>query len=292
MGIAGTAMAQDTLRNTDFERWTKVGSVDVPADWGGAGRIGRVERLNVTDANGNILYTKPVYEGKYAVSTSGGMNGQTPVVGFMVQKTNFSARPTKIGMIVAYAPSLQGESFYIRATSTRGHDTIMSVLGNVNRGLEPWTPVNFNIPANAYLSQDNPDSILVEIFPTLPFEQGGQMKYSPNTTLFIARMQLGNEDIVGVKSVDVNMTNKVLVSAYPNPATEQIIFAVGQTKAAYTTITVTDVNGRVVATPFSGMNTDGMRNFTMPVDQLKAGVYFYRVQAGNEIATGKFSVVR
>jgi len=76
-------------------------------------------------------------------------------------------------------------------------------------------------------------------------------------------------------------------AVYPNPATDQLTFALPASAAVV--LQVRDVTGRTVVT-FSTKPVDG--RFSWPVTSLAPGLYTYRLTQGPAVATGKFAVVR
>ncbi len=69
--------------------------------------------------------------------------------------------------------------------------------------------------------------------------------------------------------------------AYPNPANDILHVRWNSTAAAATTIVLTDLAGRKVAT-YSVNSTEGKNTFNMPLDKLSSGMYLLQLDAGNE----------
>jgi hypothetical protein len=79
---------------------------------------------------------------------------------------------------------------------------------------------------------------------------------------------------------------------YPNPArgTTTITFALAQ--ASEVKLEVFDVSGRKVATAAEGPRPAGENQATLDTRNLAAGVYVYRLQAGDEVASKRLAVVK
>jgi hypothetical protein len=82
------------------------------------------------------------------------------------------------------------------------------------------------------------------------------------------------------------------VDAYPNPATTRATLRFASPSAQPATVTVYDLLGRTVATPFSGEATAGLNEVTVATGALPAGVYVVRVTAGAESVTTRLTVIR
>jgi Secretion system C-terminal sorting domain/Kelch motif len=74
------------------------------------------------------------------------------------------------------------------------------------------------------------------------------------------------------------------VPVYPNPAKNYVIIAMAKQLPEQSEITVIDVSGVVRYTKIIG--TD--KTIKLPVTDLAAGVYFFRINSGKEILDGKF----
>ena len=82
------------------------------------------------------------------------------------------------------------------------------------------------------------------------------------------------------------------ISAYPNPfnPTTQILFSIPESGSVQ--LTVHDILGREVAILVNGILPAGEHQATFDATNLSSGIYLYRLQAGNQILTGKLMLVR
>jgi hypothetical protein len=94
------------------------------------------------------------------------------------------------------------------------------------------------------------------------------------------------ECTVGVK------TSFALAQNAPNPARTTTTFAFSVPAACDAALTVYDIAGRKVATPFAGQAKAGENELALDVSQFAPGVYTYRLEAGGEAAAKRMVVVR
>ncbi len=86
-----------------------------------------------------------------------------------------------------------------------------------------------------------------------------------------------------------NMIKDLLGGAYPNPATSTATITMNQTDKDYT-ITVTDLTGKVVK---EGLVNAGTTNYTLDVNDLESGMYFYFLSDGmNSTQAEKLNVIK
>jgi hypothetical protein len=94
---------------------------------------------------------------------------------------------------------------------------------------------------------------------------------------------------VGIK--DINTNGYGLGNAYPNPvsvnSSVNIPFVIG--KSGDVTLTITNIIGQNVSVNTGKFNT-GENTFTVDLNNLKPGVYFYTISSGNFTSTKKFTV--
>jgi xylan 1,4-beta-xylosidase len=83
-----------------------------------------------------------------------------------------------------------------------------------------------------------------------------------------------------------------LFPAYPNPfnPATQIRFSIPESGSVQ--LTVHDILGREVAILVNGTLPAGEHQATFDATNLSSGIYLYRLQAGNQILTGKLMLVR
>ncbi|HEY9177361.1 MAG TPA: T9SS type A sorting domain-containing protein [Flavipsychrobacter sp.] len=84
--------------------------------------------------------------------------------------------------------------------------------------------------------------------------------------------------------------NKALI--YPNPASNEANIAVKMSYYSEVTVRVMDIAGRTVMVRDMGKLEIGDHIMPFDVSSLQNGVYFYQVQMGNNVASGKLMIAK
>jgi hypothetical protein len=93
----------------------------------------------------------------------------------------------------------------------------------------------------------------------------------------------GTNDLPGIPSFTVSAN-------YPNPFTGKTSFDINLKNAADVSVEVSNILGEVLSfTKYSHLNT-GVHTLTIDGDKFSAGIYMYRVKAGNDVVTRKMTV--
>jgi hypothetical protein len=287
----GITKAQTDIPNGDFETWT---TTTVPANWtvvsGAASRITGVSYFTTNQSTGvKTTVYRPVYDGMYGMQLSNTVVGTTASLGIVTNKFPLTSRPAFFAMNLAYFPGIQGESpqvvvfAYKYNMTTKKRDTVLFTgqLGNPNATfMEPWTQ-NYVDLSGYYKNSNTPDSALILISCTGTVN--GQT--TQNTVLFVEKAWLASSQPAGVPMMATNKVSNGLV--YPNPFTATTTIHYNLTENGQVTLNVYDVTGKQVATVVNENQTGGGHDVKFDGSDLKNGVYFYRLQAGNSTQTGK-----
>jgi hypothetical protein len=105
------------------------------------------------------------------------------------------------------------------------------------------------------------------------------------------RLAVGTEAFVGDLE-GKNLPAKVSLKSYPNPVDRQGTIEYTLPEQKKVTLQVYDVLGRRVATLAKGQKEAGRHQVRLDADRLASGVYFSRLQAGDDTHTQKIVVVR
>jgi len=105
------------------------------------------------------------------------------------------------------------------------------------------------------------------------------------------RVAIGTEDYVRSQRSDV-LPDEVQLTSYPNPVRSQGTVAYALPEESKVTLRVYDVLGRQVATLATGTKEAGRHTVQLATETLSSGVYFGRLQAGEQTLTRKITVVR
>ena len=109
-------------------------------------------------------------------------------------------------------------------------------------------------------------------------------------------VSLTNAIEIGGTGVDNQATEKPtqfsLLQNYPNPFNAATIIAYDLPVAGMTTLKVYNLLGKEVASLANGYNDAGSHRVIFDGSSLKSGIYYYRIQSGNFVATKKFVLVK
>ncbi len=79
---------------------------------------------------------------------------------------------------------------------------------------------------------------------------------------------------------------------YPNPFNPSTKIAFSLEKSGYTTLTVFDLLGNVVAKPVDGTFSAGRHSVLLQAGNLASGVYYYQLRSGSTTATKKLMLIQ
>lgn len=102
-----------------------------------------------------------------------------------------------------------------------------------------------------------------------------------------------NGGYTGVKETSSQVPNQFTLSnAYPNPFNPSATIEFTISKSSFVTLKVFNVLGQEVTTLFSGNSQPGKFVATFNGDKYASGVYFYRLDAGNQSITKKMVLMK
>jgi hypothetical protein len=126
---------------------------------------------------------------------------------------------------------------------------------------------------------------------TYDLSQDGPIQIMPGEEKRRLEVAVGNESYVEGKREEA-MPEKVRLTSYPNPAGRRATVEYALPEAREVTLQVYDVLGRRVATLAEGRKKAGRHTTQLETGRLSSGVYFGRLEAGEQIRTQKITVVR
>lgn len=100
------------------------------------------------------------------------------------------------------------------------------------------------------------------------------------------------DDIEASNEAVASEKNHVAISVTPNPFNPVTAISFQQLAFGYVNLAVYDMSGRKVATLVDGCRDEGRHEVTFDGTGLAAGVYFYRMETGEFIATGKMVLLK
>ncbi len=283
------AQAQIVLiPNYDCEAWTAVASYENPTGWqtgnSGSTQLGGTATVQKSTDHHGGTYSMEILSSSTSVGfTFPGIAacGNITVAGVgNVSYTGGFPCATRVASINGWSKYVSGNSidhglmtaFLFKRTAS-GRDTIAIATHTFNQDTT-WGAFTVNF---TYQSGQSPDSALV-IF-TASDNLG--------TAQLGSDLKIDDLNLQGVVASVSSINNStVAISVYPNPATENVHFAISNISTAKT-LNIFDILGKKiksieVTSAQLSISTEGMNN----------SLYFYQVsdKNNNVISTGKFSV--
>lgn len=86
-----------------------------------------------------------------------------------------------------------------------------------------------------------------------------------------------------------NAVTKLIADTYPNPVTSDVTFRFQLPVASDIEINLYEINGKRLSTLHASKYGSGQHTYTHNISNLKPGLYFYKITAGNKVATGKIA---
>lgn len=284
---AGSALqAQAQLINTGFEAST----ADSINGWNSSGEVKLVTEANFT-VNGQPQKQIP-YDGstKFVEIRPKLDSGTSYFRGSISQSAkNTYGRPVYFQFVSIYLP--QGaDRMAIFVTFTK-HDTATNSRDTVGTGLAftstpgasvyPWTKFGSQI---TYKSTDTADSVHV----TILANAASATTLSPNAVLYIDDFRFEDRNYLGLEEPANLLAGTATV--YPNPMRTNTTIAYSLTETSRVSIDIYDLSGRLVKTVLSGTLPKGDHKTVFERDNLNAGMYIYKLQAGSQVETGKILI--
>lgn len=275
--------------NGDFETWKSISSKE-PDGWVTSNLYTLSDKESVTDTTASYsgsfaakLVNRNTFFGGEPMSFiingrlgENGIEGGQPV----------SAIPTALSGYYKYFP--------------QGNDTGVAIVhfskwNNVTMESDSVAEFLIHLPAaGTYRSftltipsfPGTPDTVLIgfaasQINDTLA-------SHTLNSTLIIDDVAFGLPTGLSIPLNEYFSTNTL----YPNPATETVTLGFRLVEASDVTIRVFDISGKTVKQIYLGQQDRGEHQFSLPVNDLADGSYYYSFNAGNKEAVKKFIIKR
>lgn len=96
------------------------------------------------------------------------------------------------------------------------------------------------------------------------------------------------QGMVGISAIADKIAT---VAVLPNPASSESVVLVEAKESVQTTVTITDIAGKQIATLFNGITEIGSNNYQLPAN-LSKGIYFANVAANGSSVSKKFVVTQ
>jgi len=229
----------------------------------------------------NFSNTSPVYSGSsYSISVA---NGSWGAASFHYGAWNSGQYldPAKFASVQFAVNSTVNSTFYVGLESDAGTSFTAINAGTVTAG--KWTVISVS------MSSLNPSN--------QPFNRIDIMEESgTSVTYYLDNVQLTNKSQSQVATGVHNSANKpttlLLGQNYPNPFNPTTNIAFTLPEAARVTLKVYNSLGQEVTTLVDGNMDAGTHSVVWDGSRLASGVYFYRMQAGNQVFMKKMLLVK
>ncbi len=157
------------------------------------------------------------------------------------------------------------------------NDITGSIIHNFNECVFPSVASRSNDRLHLIFQMDDEPGLAV---------RGDEDPYGDNSIVYssVPKSDIG----VGVR--DTDPVGLWVSDAYPNPATDQATIMVTVNKPVELTLQMMDVSGRMVQNINKGKGLSGTQYFNLNCHHLPRGLYFYTVNAGGSVASGKLII--
>jgi hypothetical protein len=98
-------------------------------------------------------------------------------------------------------------------------------------------------------------------------------------------------ELPNITSVEENFIDEVSFSIYPNPASTTVNINYLLNSESDVQVSVFNVTGNLIRAIDLGTLREQAHNLTLNISDLRNGMYFVRIQAGNSVITRRIQVV-
>ena len=254
----------------------------------------RILKQNGSEVD-TIKLTRAAKDGSVSIGMVSDVNTGAPCV--IGQRFPFTGKPQYFSMNYGYFPGASNDQFQIVFIFTKWnpakaskHDTILSATITSATGFaEPWQTMldqsNSSLaPLYSTTNTENPDTAFIAII---------NSHVSTISVLFIDQIWFTDTQVTtGIDQNGFQQYDPSGISAYPNPFTGKTNIHYNLTQTGEVSLNVFDIDGKQVAALVNGDQESGPHDAIFDASDLKSGVYFYRLQSGNDVKTGKLMLAR
>jgi len=305
----GVTKAQvDQWPNYGFEKWTNPA---IPDSWDTASAIskkgivfngaqsgGVVQHLATFSysVNGGAKINIYPHEGTSFLALATSASQTTGVhAGYIQTKFAYANRPAYFYANIGFFAQGAGEGPVISIiftkwnTTSHKRDTILFLAQEVpNTGIvAPWNEVA--APLASFYNPNitsNPDTALIQLQSSGGVLSGSTYTYANGTTLLIDNAAFSMT--APAASIDITANrNFGSVIAYPNPFNGKTTVHYNLIQNSHVTLNVYDMQGREISNIVNEYQVPGAHDVIFDGTDLKGGIYFYRLQSGTSVETGK-----
>ncbi len=181
-----------------------------------------------------------------------------------------------------------------------GEKRVLKVFGNYSDNIKRnitnlLTNSNFNSEFPNIISLNNKTANGLK-----PGESEVTVTYNSLTagTLFtvMSKTDFENADTtLSVPDFDQNYNvfyNFTEIEVYPNPSHSIINFAFNISNPTHCNLKITDINGRTIINPFNEILVQGRHSYSVNLENLNTGIYFYNLSDGISNINGKINIIK
>jgi Secretion system C-terminal sorting domain len=123
------------------------------------------------------------------------------------------------------------------------------------------------------------------------FLEGGTNTDRPQLETFTTNILNYIRPTRNLRTGTKDITELMSLSVYPNPANETVNFGYTLKQSGVVKIHIYDLQGREITQITEGGKTTGTHLARWNTAQTAAGIYVYRIESGNEAATGRITIM-
>ena len=293
--VPGLLKAQYAIPNGSFENWT---GTNKPSNWTviqGKPTEGHLYSYTYIDSLGDTLHLRRSAKNGLSYIDMPMLDTLTSCI--IRQKFAMTARPKYFSMNYAYLPENQRNQFQVSFIFTKWNlvtgkeDTVLAGDYNSNPGktAQAWTTL-LNADLTALYNPNfnfNPDSATITVTSSL--------QTSPNSKTVLLIDEIYFTDTVVSAGIKLPETESLLPSnpsAFPNPFSERTTIKYDMDQGGQVSLNVYDINGKKVAALVNGNQEPSVHEVVFDGSGLKNGVYYYRLQTGSDIQSGKLILAK
>lgn len=283
----------ENVTGNDVDNWTLLsGKASAPANYSINTSQGT---FTANPSNGSKLLV--------LANDTTGANPGSVFVGRMESRFAYNKMPARFYADLLYLTTINTETFAISIVMFRdsagANDTVLNryiflqqpgaVISTPQGSNMPLVTLTSQLPPNAYMGTDNPDSCVITLITSGAWTQGNTGSTTINTTLLLDNLRFSNE----LTSVEgLVLPNHKALSNYPNPASSSTTIEFDMAMNSEVELSVFDLTGRKVYTQNLGQKEAGFHNVLFNTSMLNEGIYMYTIKTNHSTETSRMVIVK
>jgi hypothetical protein len=103
---------------------------------------------------------------------------------------------------------------------------------------------------------------------------------------YIDNVNVGQAVNTGINTVSPSAISSLNIA--PNPATDRATVVIDAATAAYITVGLYDMTGRLISTIYQGQTDVGIRKIAFDTEEISSGIYMVKVSTGSAVTQKRF----